>query len=464
MISNLERLLNPRKIAIIGASAKPGKIGNALTRNLIRSSAEIFPVNPREESIEGLRCYQSIDELPHQIDLAIVSLPADIAADEVKKVVEKGIPYVIVTTAGFSEIGEVGRRIEREIADYAKARGTRILGPNTLGVYSPIRNIDALIIPSERSPRPRIGRIGMVSQSGSVQVSMQERAKDMGIGISYSVGLGNRSDISEIDILEFFEMDPDTRCIALYLESFCDGKRFLELSRRISRKKPIVMIKAGTTEAGSRAASSHTGALARGSDAIVDGALKQAGIIRAFDDEELMDYSNALSLMPPPKGNGVAYVGSAGGVGVMMSDYIESDRLSSGLMMIRLSDETQERLREILSEFSPTGNPVDLTASSTPEQYDAAVKAVLGDPSVDMLILSIDMQPPMMDETVFGFVPGWIEIGKPIVGTSTGGGQVALGAVLRMQSIGMPSYPSLSRCAKAARALYQRGVFLRKVM
>lgn len=464
MNSGLEQLLNPKKIAILGASAKPGKIGNALVRNLSRSSAEIFLVNPHEDEIEGLRCYRSVADLPQNIDLAIVSLPADIATAEIMKTIDKGVPYVLVAAAGFSEIGEKGRARESEIIRYAKARGTRLVGPNALGIYSAISNIDALIIPRERSPRPKRGCIGIISQSGSVQVSIHERSSDMGLGVSYSVGLGNRSDVSEIDILEFFETDRDTRCIALYLESFRDGRKFIELAKRISLKKPIVMIKAGTTLAGEKAASSHTGALAKGSDAIVAGALRQAGIIRAFDDEELIDYSNALSLMPPPKGGRVAYVGSAGGVGVMMSDYIEGDKLSTGLKMATLSEETQQELRRILNEFSPTSNPIDLTASSTPGQYDAAIRTVLRDPSVDLLIVSIDMQPPMMDERIFDYVPGWIAFGKPIIGTSTGGGKGALNAIMKMQSLGIPSYPSLSRCAKAAMALYQRSFFVKRVM
>jgi len=464
MTSDLERLLNPRRVAVIGASAKPGKIGNVLVRNLLRSSTEVFPVNPHEEMIEGLRCHRSIGELEDEIDVAIIAVPAGSAPAEVRNAVDKGVPFVIVTSAGFSEIGEKGKRTEREMVEYATSHGTRVLGPNTLGLYSPKGNTDCLIISHERSPRPKRGPIGLISQSGSVQVSLQERASEMGIGVSYSVGLGNRADISELDLLEFFESDPDTRCIAIYLESFLDGRRFIELARRISRKKPIVMVKAGVTETGSRAASSHTGALARGSDAIIEGALRQACVIRALDDEELMDYSNALSLMPPPKGERVAYVGSAGGIGVMISDHVESDRYRPRLRMTRLSDDTRGVLRKTLNEFAPTDNPVDLTAGSTPAQYDAAVRAVLSDPGVDILILSIDLQPPMMDETVFQFIPEWIEMGKPIIGTSTGGGPIALSAVSRMQSLGMPSYPSLSRCVRAARALYQRSLLLRKVM
>jgi acyl-CoA synthetase (NDP forming) len=293
---------------------------------------------------------------------------------------------------------------------------------------------------------------------------MQERAEAMHIGISYSVGLGNRSDISEIDLLQFFENDPDTKCIAIYLESFHDGRRFLELARRISVSKPIIAIKAGSTEAGSRAATSHTGALSKGSDAIVDGALKQAGVIRARDDEELIDYSNALGLMSATKGNRVAYVGSAGGVGVMISDYIEGSGLEPPLKMTMLSDKTKHALHKILQEFAPVGNPVDLTASSTPRQYDDAMRLVLQDSSVDLLILSIDMQPPMMGDEVFEFIPDWIKFGKPIIGTSTGGGTLACDAILKMQALGIPSFPSLSRCVKAAKALYQRGLFLKKVM
>jgi len=462
MNNDIELLLHPRSIAIIGASAKKGKIGNAIMRNLRESPAKVFPINPHEKTIEGFKCYRSIDEINQKTDVAVIVLPAEKTLEEAKKVADEHIPFLIISSAGFSETGESGRKIENEIAAYTKNRGTRVLGPNTLGVCSPLSGIDTMIIPKERSPRPDKGNLGIISQSGSVQVSLLERAAAMRVGVSYAVGLGNRSDVSELDILRFFENDPDTEVIAMYLESFLDGRNFLELARRISIKKPIIAIKAGSTEAGSRAASSHTGALSKGSDALVEGAFRQAGVIRAHDDEELIDYAMALMMMPAAKGNRVAYVGSAGGIGVMASDYIEGSKIEPPLEMAKLSDQTRHSLHEFLFGYSSIENPVDLTASSTPALYDGSVKRVLGDSAVDLLILSIDMQPPMMDDQVFDHITSWVTIGKPIVGTSTGG-EVALRAISKMQSLGIPSYPSLSRCMKAAKALYQRGMILHKI-
>ncbi|HUW42935.1 MAG TPA: CoA-binding protein [Thermoplasmata archaeon] len=456
MKSPIEALMRPDAIAVIGASAKPGKIGNALVRNLVRSKAKVIPVNPHEESIEGLRCYRTVLEIPGGIDLAIISLPADKVLGEVKNAVDKGVPCIIIVSAGFSEMNAEGRDIEHEMAAYARSKGSRILGPNTLGVFSPVTGTDTLLIPSDRSPRPSRGGLGVISQSGSVQVSLLEKSAARGIGISYSIGLGNRCDITEIDMLSFLAKDEDTSCIALYLESFHDGRALMEIAGNICRSKPVVAIKAGRTAAGTKAASSHTGAIARGTDAVVDGAFEQSGMIRAFDDEELLDFANAVMLMPPADGGRVAYVGSAGGVGVMASDYIESRDRGVGLEMAELSVETQEKLKGALQSFAPVGNPVDLTASSSPMSYENAMRIVASDPGVDIIILSLDMQPPMMSEKVFDAVPSWRALGKPIIGTSTGG-LLAEKTIAKLQEIGIPAYPSLSRCAKAAKVLVERG-------
>lgn len=456
MKSSIEALMRPDAIAVIGASARPGKIGNALVRNLVRSKSKIFPVNPHEESIEGLRCYRAVLEIPGEIDLALISLPADKVLAEVKNAVDKGAPCIIIVSAGFSEMNSEGRNLELEMAAYARSKGSRILGPNTLGVFSPITGIDTLLIPPDRSPRPSRGGLGVISQSGSVQISLLEKSAARGIGISYSIGLGNRCDITEIDMLSFLAKDEDTSCIALYLESFHDGRALMEIAGNICRSKPVAAIKAGRTAAGTKAASSHTGAIARGTDAVVDGAFEQSGMIRAFDDEELLDFVNVMMLMPPANGRRVAYVGSAGGSGVMASDYIESRERGVGLEMAELSAETQEELKEVLQSFAPVGNPVDLTASSSPMSYENAMRIVAADPGVDIIILSLDMQPPMMSEKVFDAVPSWRESGKPVIGTSTGG-LLAEKTIAKLQEIGIPAYPSLSRCAKAAKVLVERG-------
>lgn len=210
MKSPIEALMRPDAIAVIGASAKPGKIGNALVRNLEKSKAKIFPVNPHEERIEGLECYRTVLDIPGEIDLAVISLPADKVFGEVKNAVDRGVPCIIIVSVGFSEMNADGRKLEHEMAAYARSKGSRILGPNTLGVFSPITGIDTLLVPSDRSPRPSRGGLGVISQSGSVQVSLLERSAARGIGVSYSVGLGNRCDITEIDMLSFLAKDEDT--------------------------------------------------------------------------------------------------------------------------------------------------------------------------------------------------------------------------------------------------------------
>jgi acyl-CoA synthetase (NDP forming) len=461
MKSPIEALMRPDAIAVIGASAKPGKIGNALVRNLVRSKAKIYPVNRHEEMIEGLRCYQAVQDIPGKIDLAVISLPAEAVFEEVKNAVDKGVPCIVIVSAGFSETSVDGRNLEHEMAAYARSKGSRILGPNTLGVFSPITGIDTLLVPSERSPRPSRGGLGVISQSGSVQVSLLEKSAARGIGISYSIGLGNRCDITEIDMLGFLAEDEDTSCIALYLESFHDGRALMEIAGNICRSKPIVAIKAGRTAAGTKAASSHTGAIAKGTDAVVDGAFEQSGTIRAFDDEEMLDFANAMMLMPPANGRRVAYVGSAGGAGVMASDYVESRERGAGLEMAKLSLETREELKGVLQSFAPVGNPVDLTASSSPMSYENAMRMVASDPGVDIIILSLDMQPPMMSEKVFDVVPSWRKFGKPVIGTSTGG-LLAEKTIAKLQEIGIPAYPSLSRCAKVAKVMVDRGRYAGK--
>lgn len=452
----IEALLRPESIAVIGASARQGRIGNALIRNLKNSRAKLFPVNPHEAEIEGLRCHRTIGDIPGRVDMAVIAVPAEKVPGEVRNAADKGAAGIIVVSGGFSEIDAKGREVEQEMADYARSKGARILGPNTLGVFSPISGIDTLLIPSERSPRPPKGPLGIISQSGSVQVSLLEKSASRGMGVSYSIGLGNRCDITEIDMLEYLARDDDTGCIAIYLESFHDGRALMELAEGVCGDKPVVAIKAGRTAAGTKAASSHTGAIARGTDAVVNGAFEQAGIVRAYDDEELLDFANALTLMPPAKGGRVAYVGSAGGVGVMASDYVESKERGIGLEMAKLSDATHLDLKAVLQTYAPIGNPVDLTASSSPERYEDAMRIVAADPGVDLIIVSLDMQPPMMTDAVFDIVPSWRGFGKPVIGTSTGG-LLAERTISRMQELGIPAYPSLSRCSKVAKVLFERG-------
>jgi len=358
MKGSLDALFRPRSVALIGASASPAKIGHVVLRNLIHGRFKVYPVNPKESEILGLPCYRSVLDIEGPVDMALVSVPAQHALGPVSECVSKGVGVVVVTSSGFRESGPTGAELERALIGVVRGTGTRLLGPNTMGVFVPSRRLDTLMIPKEKSRRPRKGDIAMLSQSGAVSISFLERIAASGLGVSATVGLGNKADIDENDVLEYLADDHATGCIAMYLESFADGAEFIRVAREVSARKPIVLLKAGRTASGSRAASSHTGAIASSSDALVDGVLRQTGVVRVYDEEELMDAAKALSFARSIEGDRICVVASAGGYGVIASDFVESRERGAGLCMARLSEETRSELRTAVPEFSSMDNPV----------------------------------------------------------------------------------------------------------
>lgn len=458
MSGGLKQLLNPRSVAVVGASANPSKVSNVVLRNLSGGSFKVFPVNPKEDEILGMKCYPSMSAIPSDVDLALVILPARAALDAASECVEKGVPAVVVTSSGFAENDSEGKALQDKLVSLFKGTGSRLLGPNTMGVFVPSWHLDTLLIPSEKSPRPPPGAVAMVSQSGAVAIAFLEKAAASGMGVSSCVCIGNKADLDECELLEYLADDEGTDCICLYLESFSDGRRFQDAARRASFGKPVIVLKSGRSGAGAKAASSHTGALASASDSLVDGALRQAGVVRAYDEDELVDLARALAYMGHAEGDRVCVVASAGGFGVIAADYVESSDNGFGLRMAELSADTKDRLARVMPAFSSVGNPVDLTAEVTDEMYDGVLGIIQTDPGVDCIMMSLELQPPNVTSSLVEVAVRRRSMApKPLVVSAFGAAGPALAELERGR---VPSYPTIRRAVRAVAVLVERGTYL----
>jgi acetyl coenzyme A synthetase (ADP forming)-like protein len=389
----LDPIFKPRSIAVIGASRRRDSIGFALLHNLIVNefSGAIFPVNPHASALHSLKCYSSVAVIPDPIDLAVVAVPRDAVQDVVEQCVARGVRGLVVITAGFGETGAEGAERERLLRETVRAAGIRMIGPNCMGVINtaPDVRLNATFAPTPARP----GSFGFVSQSGALGVAILNVAHDLGIGLTQFVSMGNKADVSGNDLLELWEDDPQTRVIAMYLESFGNPRRFTEIAKRVSRKKPILVVKSGRTAEGARAVSSHTGAIA-GTDLTVSAFLGQCGVLRANTIEELFDVGRALARAPLPAGDRVGIVTNAGGPAIMATDAC----VNLGLRMARLAPATVGRLRSFLPAEASLGNPVDMIASAGAEAYGRTLAAVLDDPEVDMAMV-INVTPLLASPT-----------------------------------------------------------------
>lgn len=460
MADGLDALFKPKSVALVGASADPSKLSHVALKNLSAGEFKLFPVNPKEREILGLRCYPSVLDIPDRVDLALVSLPAEATVVPIKQCVEKGVGVVIVTASGFRESGAKGAELEHELLRALKGSGTRLLGPNTMGILVPSIGLDTLFIPRERSERPKSGGVALLSQSGAVSVSSLEKARFSGLGVSVAIGLGNKADIEENELLEYLASDDRTTCIAMYLESFSNGREFVDLTRSISQRKPVVLLKSGRTPSGMHAAGSHTGAIATSSDAMVDGALAQAGVARVYDEEELIDVAKALALIDHINGERVCVVASAGGYGVIATDLVESAEHGAGLSMAQLSNRTMASLRSVVPGFSSVTNPVDLTASVTDEMYDAVLGILQEDPATDGILMSLELQPPKVTDRLLEVAQRRSHEGRVPIVVTTFAGDRTDEIVRAYGERGVLAYPTLWRGVRALGALARRGRYL----
>jgi acetyltransferase len=381
----LETLFSPRSIAVIGASRTEGKLGYAVLANIIQSGfgGAIYPINPKAEEILGLPCYASINDVEGKIDLAVIVIPAQYVLDALETCGKRGVGSIIAISAGFRETGHEGLMAERKMAKIAQTYQMRIVGPNCLGVIDTLAPMNA----SFAVGMPRQGQIAFMSQSGALCTTILDIALAQDIGFSRFVSLGNKADLNEIDFLQAWAEDSESRVVMAYLEGITDGARFIDVARKLTKRKPIIAIKSGSTSAGSRAVSSHTGTLA-GSERAYEAAFKQAGVIRSGSVGDLFDLSIALARQPLPRNERVAIVTNAGGPGIMATDAIER----SGLSLASLSQETMERLRQILPSAASVLNPVDVLGDALADRYQAALQAVTTDPNVGALMVILTPQ------------------------------------------------------------------------
>jgi len=411
-MNRLEKILRPKSIAVIGASRKEGSLGKMFLQAILRMhyTGEIFPINPKADEIEGLKVYPNIAALPQTPDLAIILLPHPFVPGSLEEIGRAGIRDVIVISAGFREVGGEGVEREKQLVAIGEKYGMNILGPNCMGIF----NTDAACsFNGTFSPTlPQPGHVAYVSQSGALGVAILELTAGSDLGFSIFVSTGNKADISDNDVLEFLMEDDNTRVITLYLESVDRPERFRSIATKIAARKPLLAVKAGRTASGFKAASSHTGALAN-PEHIVDGFLKQCGVIRQNTLEELFDAARLLALQPLPRGARTAVVTNAGGPGILASDAIEQ----SGLTLAAFSAQTVAALKENLPAEAATGNPVDMIASAGEETYFQTLKTVLADDNVDSVLL-IMVKPPVNAtpaQIIRRLVPLVKEADKPVV-------------------------------------------------
>ena len=378
---SVQRLLAPRSIAVIGASRRHGTIGHEVFRNLLAFDFQgpVYPVNPASDSVGGVRAYASVVDVPDDVDLAVVVVPAAHVPAVVEECAAKRVHGLVVITAGFAEVGAEGKASQRQVLATVRRHGMRMIGPNCLGVVNtdPAVRMNATFAPTTPLPGP----VAFSSQSGGLGIELMARAGALGLGVSHFVSVGNKADVSGNDLLQYWENDANTDVILLYLESFGNPRKFARLARRVSRVKPIIAVKSGRTLAGSRAASSHTAALAS-PDVAVDALFRQAGVIRVDTLEELLDTAEVASHQPLPPGRRVAIVSNAGGPGILAADACAG----AGLEVSELSLSTQERLRSFVARDASVRNPVDLVAGATAAEYERALRAVLDDDAIDAVL------------------------------------------------------------------------------
>jgi acetate---CoA ligase (ADP-forming) len=378
--ASLRPFFAPTSVAVIGASRRRGSIGGELFRNILDAdfTGAVYPVNGSGEPVAGVRAYRSVEEIADPVDLAVICVPGARVLDAAASALEAGIKALLVISSGFAETGSEGRERQERLLALVRSHGARLVGPNCLGIWSASTQLNATFAPRALPP----GRIGFSSQSGALGLALLERAAERRLGFSAFVSIGNKADVSSNDLLEWWEDDPDTDVVLLYLESFGNPHKFGRLARRVARRKPILALKAGTTGAGARAASSHTAALA-GSDAAVDALFRQAGVLRAETLEELVDAAALLSTQPLPRGRRVAVLTNAGGLGILCADACEAE----GLELPELSAETRTTLSDVLPREASVANPVDLLGSATAATYETVLPPLLADPRIDALIV-----------------------------------------------------------------------------
>ncbi|HTS17765.1 MAG TPA: acetate--CoA ligase [Verrucomicrobiae bacterium] len=448
----LQPIFSPKSVAVIGASNRIGTVGHDLFRNILLSGycGTLYPVNPKASSIAGVHAYTNVGQIPDEVDLALVMVPATAVPDVLEECGQKGVRGAVIVTAGFKEVGPEGAALERRAVEMARKHGIALVGPNCLGVINTDANI--LLNASFARCMPKHGNIAFLSQSGALCAGILDYARGRNIGFSKFISVGNKADVTEMDLLRYLANDTSTDVILMYLETLVDGRAFIELAREITgelaHRKPILAIKSGRTTQGAAAARSHTGALA-GSDAVYDAIFAQAGILRVDTVEELFDFAVGFSRQPLPKGNRFAIVTNAGGPGIMATDAA----IRHGLELAKLRPETLESLKAKLPPTANFSNPIDVIGDATCDRYTAALEAVLGDPNVDGLVVLLTPQ-SMTDIEAIARTIGEIAPSskKPVLASFLGHVDVSAGVRI-LQDHGVPNYEFPENASRSLAAM-----------
>jgi len=422
----LAAILKPRSVAVIGATPRRGSLGRELLNNVIKSDFRgvVYPVHPKAPYVLSMKAYPSVLDIPDEIDLAVVVVPRDYVMAVVDECGRKGVKGMIVISAGFREIGGEGAEREKELMALVTQHGMRMVGPNCMGVMS--MQPDVMLNTTFAPANPGSGRLGFLSQSGALGQSILQNMEALNIGISHFVSIGNSADIKSNDMLAYWEDDPHTDVVALYMESLGDPQTLFQIARRVAKKKPLVVVKSGRTEAGARAASSHTGSLSA-ADVVADAFLHQCGAIRSDTTEEMLALLTGFCRAPLPKGKRVGILTNSGGPGIMATDAI----VTSGLEMAQWSEKTARALDEMLPREASRGNPIDLTAWGTEEAYTKILPMLFADPNVDMII-ALFVPPLMVDPA---------KVARAIAESRQGHEKPIVGVIMAEES----SYRSLPR-------------------
>ncbi len=437
IVRAMNRIMKPDAVAVIGASSEEGKIGNSVMKNLINGGyqGKIYPINPSADEIMGRKAYKSVKDVPGDIDVAVFAIPAKFVAAALTEVGEKKIPGAVLIPSGFAETGNVEG--QKEIQAIGRKYNVRLMGPNIYGFYYTWKNLCATFCTAYDVK----GHAALSSQSGGIGMAIIGFSRSAKMGVSAIVGLGNKSDIDEDDLLTFFEQDDNTHIIVQHCEDLKDGRAFAEVAKRVSKKKPVVVLKAGRTSQGARAASSHTGALA-GNDKIYDDVFKQSGVIRAKALREMLEYARAIPVLPTPKGENVIIITGAGGSGVLLSDAC----VDNGLKLMAMPDDLDKAFRKFIPPFGAAGNPVDITGGEPPKTYQNTVRLGLEDPRIHSLILGYwhtIITPPMVFAKIMVEVVDEMKakgIQKPVVASLAGDVQVEEASEYLFDH-GIPAYP-----------------------
>ncbi len=462
--NDISFFFNPKSIAVIGASKTEGKVGNTVLNNIINSgySGKIFPINPKAEKISNLVCYKSILDVPEDIDIAIFVIPGKFVNKAAEECGEKKLKGLIIISAGFKEVGGEGVKREEDLIKIGKKYNIRILGPNCLGLISLNYN------GSFAAETPKKGEIAMISQSGAMLTGMMDYSMTEAFGFSCNISLGNKADLSAVDFIEYLADDENTKVILCYLESIKDGAKFLEIIPKATRKKPIIILKSGISEAGARAASSHTGALA-GSDIAYDLAFSKCGIIRAQTIEDLFDYGEIFLYQPIPKENSFAIITNAGGPGIVATDAFEKEKLK----FANFSEPILHSLRENLPLEAAIFNPIDIVGDATPDRYSFTIKTVFGlnsgynfgeittQGALIIVTPQAQTKPTEVAKLIHNIYSNHLS-GKPIVCSFMGGINISEGREFLKQNH-IPCYQFPDRAAHSLKTLIKRREYLNSI-